>query len=325
MNTIVGFWQGFNQRAEKLERQWPFDPRSYPVYAIVFGLLALNIGAILATDFTLRFDNRLGLFCVAAFFTGLGLLARTYGMSRVATAFEIMFLPTVSGALAIVASALLCRVSAPPVDAMLARADQSLGLDWLALLQFYKDHDWLIPASEYAYRLMMQQMYLVPIFLLIAGKHQQAWLFVSAWSITALITALVFPLFPAVGPFVHYGIAPAASPYPDFAWDWMFGERIAGVRSGQITEIADAVGGLITFPSFHTAAGVLFIWITWPYRMVRPVTLILNVMMIMSTPIRGAHYFVDIPGGIAVAGAAIWLSRAYVAKGLHRAPSDRSL
>jgi membrane-associated phospholipid phosphatase len=66
--------------------------------------------------------------------------------------------------------------------------------------------------------------------------------------------------------------------------------------------------GLISFPSFHTANAILFIWALWPLRLLRPVILVVNVLLIASTPLAGAHYLVDLIGGAVVAVGAIWLT-----------------
>lgn len=62
---------------------------------------------------------------------------------------------------------------------------------------------------------------------------------------------------------------------------------------------------LVTFPSFHTACGVLFAWALWRVRYLWIVGLILNVLMIASTPISGSHYLIDVIAGAGVAYIAI--------------------
>ena len=63
---------------------------------------------------------------------------------------------------------------------------------------------------------------------------------------------------------------------------------------------------MISFPSFHTANGILFVWALWPFRLLRLPMLVLNFLLIASTPLAGAHYVVDLIGGAAVAFAAIF-------------------
>jgi len=83
------------------------------------------------------------------------------------------------------------------------------------------------------------------------------------------------------------------------------------VREGTLRAVPlGDLRGVISFPSYHTAAAVLAIWAVWPVRFARWPMLILNVLMVASAPVEGAHYLVDIIGGALVgvcsAAAAAW-------------------
>ncbi|HTV72074.1 MAG TPA: phosphatase PAP2 family protein [Rhizobiaceae bacterium] len=62
--------------------------------------------------------------------------------------------------------------------------------------------------------------------------------------------------------------------------------------------------GLVTFPSFHTAAGIVVAWCLrrtlfyWP-------GVVYSVAMIASTPVFGGHYFIDVIAGAFVAFAVL--------------------
>ena len=71
----------------------------------------------------------------------------------------------------------------------------------------------------------------------------------------------------------------------------------------------DALTGIVTFPSFHAAAAVLYLWAFWPVRWIGPIALVANVAMLLATPICGGHYFVDVFAGIAIATASIMTAR----------------
>jgi membrane-associated phospholipid phosphatase len=70
----------------------------------------------------------------------------------------------------------------------------------------------------------------------------------------------------------------------------------------------DNLEGLITFPSFHTAGAIMFIWALRKVPYVRWPAIALNAALIAATPIDGAHYFIDLVGGAVVAFAAIAMS-----------------
>jgi membrane-associated phospholipid phosphatase len=59
--------------------------------------------------------------------------------------------------------------------------------------------------------------------------------------------------------------------------------------------------GIITFPSFHAALGIIFIAGLWPIPVLRWIGLIVNVLMIAATPVEGGHYFIDVLAGVVIA------------------------
>jgi membrane-associated phospholipid phosphatase len=82
------------------------------------------------------------------------------------------------------------------------------------------------------------------------------------------------------------------------------------IRDGSLRIIDfGALTGVVTFPSFHAAAAVLYLWAFWPVRWIGPIALLVNIAMLLATPICGGHYFVDVFAGIAVAAAAIVAAR----------------
>jgi membrane-associated phospholipid phosphatase len=89
---------------------------------------------------------------------------------------------------------------------------------------------------------------------------------------------------------------------------------LEALRAGTLHSIKlDNLEGLVTFPSFHTAGALMFIWALRTVPFVRWPAIALNIALIAATPIDGAHYFVDLVGGAAVAIATIavsdWLCR----------------
>jgi hypothetical protein len=105
---------------------------------------------------------------------------------------------------------------------------------------------------------------------------------------------------PAVGAFVYVDLTPEQ--YAALPIEVYTPARTLGVlRAGVMKTIAfKNLEGLIAFPSFHTAAAVLYTWALWPMRAVRWPFLLLNTAVIATTPIGGSHYFADIIAGAVV-------------------------
>jgi len=79
---------------------------------------------------------------------------------------------------------------------------------------------------------------------------------------------------------------------------------------------ADAQG-LVSLPSFHTALGVLFCLTLRHSRLGWP-CLLLNLLMIASTPVMGGHYLVDLLAGALLPLGLFALGRVRLAYPRHR-------
>jgi len=117
---------------------------------------------------------------------------------------------------------------------------------------------------------------------------------------------IVSAFVPALGTFDELGLE--ISDYSAFgaaAYESQLVD-LPAVRDGTLRALdLGALSGIVTFPSFHAASAVLYLWALWPVKWLRPVTLLANGTMLAATPIVGGHYFVDIFAGIAVAVGAI--------------------
>jgi hypothetical protein len=194
----------------------------------------------------------------------------------------------------------------PLWDGTFEAADLSLGLDWLAYLHGFNDHPRLSLLLSLAYRSLMPQMIVLVIVLGFGGHLRAVPQVALAFMIAALTTVLVSGLTPAVAMFVHLGLRPEDFPGLNPAAAYVHFADLTGLRDGTLRVISlDRVEGIITFPSFHAALGVLFVRYFWMSKLTRWPGLVLNAMLIAATPIDGGHYFVDVGAGAVIAVAAI--------------------
>jgi len=125
--------------------------------------------------------------------------------------------------------------------------------------------------------------------------HQQFWiLFVSA-SLCIIISGFA----PALGPVPTLGIqSMIVPPQPDFIKAYSDVIALRSVAKHQY--VVKALEGIIVFPSFHAVSAISSIY---GFRGTKafPVVILLNVIMIFSTPFCGQHYLVDILAGTVVA------------------------
>jgi hypothetical protein len=197
----------------------------------------------------------------------------------------------------------LAALSFPLTDPWLVAADAFFGVHVPSIVDWAGRHPWIAGVLEVAYATSILQTFALVIALGFTGQRRSLENFVLRFMVALLITAVVFALVPAEGPFTGYGFEP--SPHQA---DYL--EHLRTLRSGERTEVV-LVGaeGLVTFPSFHTAWAILLTAAVWHRRRWLPIVAIVNSLVIAATLTTGWHYFVDVLGGAAVAYLAIEISR----------------
>ena len=297
-----------NNLAGLARRRVVIDPLSKPVYAVLGFALGAEVAILAASNFylgtpslPLNLAQLIALAIAAAFVRGLG-------FERAALFIEAICILPIAGALAVTATVFMAAISGPFADPWLAAADRALGFDFKALVQFYGQHPWIATLSRYAYMSFAIQASLVPVLLALAGRGRRMWILFNAWVLSLLVAVLVFPLVPAAGPFAYHGIAQDVFEQWKRLFPWETGPAIAALRDGSMRDVTAAARGFISLPSFHAAGGAMFIWACWDLRWLRWPMLALNLALIASTIVTGAHYLIDIIAGLALAAAALHMS-----------------
>lgn len=196
-------------------------------------------------------------------------------------------------------------VALPYRDAEFLALDRWLGFEREAYMAFLKRHPNLREVLYFAYATIMHQTLLVCIVTLIAQRVDRLQAYVVAFALAVTATSVIASFVPAANALIFVDQAPTnVSTLPDGGHSYF--PTLEGLRNGTLRVIDfGRMEGLIAFPSFHTANAILFVWALWPLRLLRPFMLVLNFLLIASTPLAGAHYLVDLIGGAAVALGAI--------------------
>ena len=199
----------------------------------------------------------------------------------------------------------------PFADATLARMDSAIGFDWYAYLHWVDAQPLLLHAMAFTYANLTGYSCLLFVFLTFGREPQRRSLeMLSLFLATALACTLIGALFPALAAMAHYAVPPGTFHH--------FGPGTGTYHLATLTALrsdpahAFDLGNmpeLVTFPSFHTAMGIVAIYCArgTPWLLV-PMAII-NVLMIASTPVFGSHYGIDVVAGAAVASATILLMR----------------
>jgi membrane-associated phospholipid phosphatase len=142
------------------------------------------------------------------------------------------------------------------------------------------------------------------VLLCFTGRETHAWRLLMA-TVTALgVTILIFAFFPADGRYVICGLN--APDIPTMKGICNFSSTIQAIKYDGVRTIETSMlTGVVSFPSFHAAAAALLVWGAWSIKWARIPAAVLNGVMLVSTIVVGAHYLIDIVGGLVVAAASV--------------------
>jgi hypothetical protein len=189
----------------------------------------------------------------------------------------------------------------PLIDPSLVTIDQAMGLDWLTMYDWVTARPLLHSAMRVIYMSLIPQIIILQIVLNFRGQLARAWECLWLFIIACLGCVIFSAIWPAVGAFSYFHVE-LNEPYV---------REMAALRSGTLKIIGNsgAMQGVVEFPSLHMALALLYPYAMRGVPVLFPVFVILDALVIMTTPAIGGHHFADLWGGAAVALAAIWITR----------------
>lgn len=199
----------------------------------------------------------------------------------------------------------------PLVDSWLASADAVLGIDVPALTEWTGGRPLLTLALVLAYFSLLPQFVLALVALGLRHRDsERLWEYVFHFHFCLTVTLLGVTLLPAACAFSYYG-------FQSLIDQTRFIRDFEGLRAGTLTEIRFGdIEGLISFPSFHVAGGLMVTWAFRGYRRWAVPIAVLNGLLISATVLTGAHYAIDVVMTVAVFAVSVWLWRAWGRSGL---------
>ncbi len=272
----------------------------------------LNAGLV-TTEFYVQPAGYLIAFAVAALYWRFGRLnaqsatrrSPRVSYSLIATSQMILALSVMTSLTYIATS-----MNLPLMDTSLLAWDRALGLDFRIYLNFVNEHPGFLSALAFAYTSITWQILGIIVALPLAGHYRRTSEAICAFMLALIATTCISVLVPAIGVYGTLGLQ--ASDFPTFEpqgyYDTLRDAPLLRAGSLHALSLSHLVG-VLTFPSFHAASAVLYIWAFWPVWWMRLLLVPCNIAMIASTPVGGGHYFVDVIAGIVVAAAAILAAR----------------
>jgi membrane-associated phospholipid phosphatase len=292
---MTTFFARFGLRIERPRHVSQFyDRRTAPLFCAVGVIFAFVLLACVLTGFDLGYPL-ISIICAAAIYVAIGMVLRAYGLTRIGCLCELCTLFSLIGIGACLISLLLLSTNAPLADDRLAAIDLAwFGFDREAWQLGEFSSGWLYAAIVVSYQSFGEQPFLILPLLFLAGQDERARTFVLAWAVAIVVTVACTAVTPALG-------------IPPYQYE--FEDVFHGVRDGSIRLLQPGhLTGVVTFPSFHAAAAILFGWAAAQLRRARLFFLPWNVLMFASALLVGGHYLVDLAAGAVVAIAAILLA-----------------
>jgi len=199
----------------------------------------------------------------------------------------------------------------PLADAWLYRWDQAIGFDWFAYLMWVDAKPFLVQAMAQAYTALSG--YSCLLFIILALGHypeRRCAEMIELFVLTALACMTLGMFFPAEAAMAY--LAPPPETFAHFnSLTGTYHLSSLGELRANPSHALDIrfLPGLVTFPSFHTAMGVVAIYCARGSVWLFPPMLVVNLLMISSTPVFGSHYAVDVIAGVCITVFVILMHR----------------
>ncbi|MPT48189.1 MAG: hypothetical protein E2598_07170 [Sphingobium sp.] len=243
-------------------------------------------------------------FSILIFLWIIGLLIQILSLDRLGSALKMIAIFLFFSIVSMLGSSVLATISLGYADKALTAADAALfpWFDWQKTMLMVGNNENLGSFFSQSYaNLNWQPLLLIGYFCCI-GRQDHGWKALSCLILAASLCILLFPLAPATGGYVYYGIARADVPYVHVAAAWDAPEILRELKNGTLSHIGvRTIEGIVTMPSFHAAASVVLAWSFWQSRLLRWPMLAANIAMFISSVPIGSHYIVDLIAGSAIA------------------------
>jgi len=195
------------------------------------------------------------------------------------------------------------RSGAPLMDAALSAIDAKMHFNTAAVVHAVALVPMLPRSMVVVYGSLTEFVLAALVAPLLFGRFTVSCRCMLAVVFAAIVTAIVFSMCPAIGPWAVEDIQPSVD---QVAVD----TSLETMKSGVPVQMKGATTAIVSFPSFHVALAILSAIYLSTFRRLRIANWILATLITISTVTTGWHYGIDVIGGIVLAavsaGAAEW-------------------
>ena len=175
----------------------------------------------------------------------------------------------------------------PYADWWLAAADAALGVHVPVLAVWTGAHPFFDLVMRVSYASLIAQFFLTIIVLAAYRDRPRVWEFAFHFHVCLIITLGALIICPAICPPAYFQFQPTIGMTRVI-------QQIRQLHEGTMKMVRfDQLEGLVSFPSFHAAGGLI---VTWAFRDRKRFFVpfaVLNIALIASTFMSGVHYLID--------------------------------
>jgi membrane-associated phospholipid phosphatase len=273
------------------------------IWAMVAVVAAIVLAATAVSDFRIEWRTFAAPALACAVLVGGGWFYRRWRSDpRLASGLSSTAQVIAFAAVGAPLSYLAASANLPLQDYAFDAADRALGLDWRGLLGWMNSQTAIHSLFMLSYLSFTIQATVTVLALAFSNRLLQLRVFMLAFMLSAIVCIAISAVLPAEGTWGFYQLTAADYPAIVPATRELHLPIFHGLRDGSLRIFTGMTSeGIITFPSFHAALGVVFIAGLWSVPVLRWISAVVNGLMILATPIDGGHYFIDVLAGIAIA------------------------
>lgn len=192
----------------------------------------------------------------------------------------------------------LTFASGKPIhDELLASWGALIGSPWVTYVTWLDAHPYMALSFGLTYGSLTQFSIAAFFAIALTAKPAVAYEYLLVFVVTAVVISLVGMFVPAYGACYYYSGEVANLRYLAEAGHAHF-PLFDAYAAGQVhTLVLDNLPGMTTFPSFHTAMGIILIYGSRTRPLMLSAAITYSALMIAGTPVFGCHYIIDVVAG----------------------------
>ncbi|HEY4077373.1 MAG TPA: phosphatase PAP2 family protein [Rhizomicrobium sp.] len=201
----------------------------------------------------------------------------------------------------------LLTVAGRRIDNLLAAADHALGFDWYRMMLAIGHHPLLNQVLFRAYNVALPEIAVLLVALAWCGRAESIYRYCLAIASGALICVFLWTLAPSFGAMSLHALPPGFD--LPLSVDAGYGKALVALLHDGPGFISPAeLRGLIGFPSYHGVLALLAAWYGWQMRLLRWPLLLVNLLVLVATPVQGGHHLIDVLAAFPVAALAVFIA-----------------